>query len=226
VRLKLQHLDPKLTGSIDNGINIAAETAYSQQTDLSARVRRLNPRWNEPASDSVYDVSHLDTLSHHANIYQEKFAKASQITGEEFLNQLDEFAEAWLPARDIVQASLDKRFDVDKSGSVLVFNQAVPWKDHLFSIEPTLSPASTILYVLYPESEAPDSKWRIQCVPESTTSFVNRKSMPEAWCGVRDAELSKASGIEGCTFCHASGFTGGNETYEGVLEMARKSMAA
>jgi uncharacterized UPF0160 family protein len=63
-------------------------------------------------------------------------------------------------------------------------------------------------------------------VPESTTSFVNRKSMPEAWCGVRDAELSKVSGIEGCTFCHASGFTGGNETYEGVLEMARKSMAA
>jgi len=39
------------------------------------------------------------------------------------LNQLDEFAEAWLPARDIVQAALDKRFDVDKSGSVLVFNQ-------------------------------------------------------------------------------------------------------
>jgi uncharacterized UPF0160 family protein len=214
----------ELTGSIDNGINIAAETAYSQQTDLSARVRRLNPRWNEPATDSVYDVSHsLSFLSDPLTGEQEKFAVASKITGEEFLNQLDEFAEAWLPARDIVQASLDNRFEVDKSGSVLVFNQAVPWKDHLFSIEPTLQPASTILYVLYPESEAPGAKWRIQCVPESTTSFVNRKSMPEAWCGVRDAELSKASGIEGCTFCHASGFTGGNETYEGVLEMARKA---
>lgn len=46
----------KLIASIDNGINIAAETAYSQQTDLSARVRRLNPRWNEPTSDTVYDV--------------------------------------------------------------------------------------------------------------------------------------------------------------------------
>ena len=46
----------ELIGSIDNGINIAAETAYSQQTDLSARVRRLNPRWNEPTSDEVYDV--------------------------------------------------------------------------------------------------------------------------------------------------------------------------
>jgi len=46
----------ELIDSIDNGINIAAETAYSQQTDLSARVRRLNPRWNEPTSDDVYDV--------------------------------------------------------------------------------------------------------------------------------------------------------------------------
>lgn len=46
----------ELIDSIDNGINIAAETAYSQQTDLSARVRRLNPRWNESASDDVYDV--------------------------------------------------------------------------------------------------------------------------------------------------------------------------
>jgi len=52
-------LSHELTSSIDNGINIAAETAYSQQTDLSSRVRRLNPRWNEPAPDSVYDVCQL-----------------------------------------------------------------------------------------------------------------------------------------------------------------------
>jgi hypothetical protein len=45
------------------------------------------------------------------------------MTGEEFLGQLDDFAQAWLPARDIVQAALDKRFDVDQSGSVIVFNQ-------------------------------------------------------------------------------------------------------
>lgn len=45
------------------------------------------------------------------------------MTGEEFLNQLDDFAQAWLPARDIVQAALDKRFEIDQSGSVIVFNQ-------------------------------------------------------------------------------------------------------
>lgn len=50
--------------------------------------------------------------------------------------------------------------------------------------------------------------------------------MPEAWRGVRDEELSQVSGIPGGVFVHAAGFIGGNATYEGALEMARKSIAA
>jgi len=195
--------------AIDNGVNIASDPAYTQRTDVSSRVKRLNPNWNEVATDAVYD---------------EKFGIASQITGEEFLSQLDYFAKAWLPARDIVLEALNKRMEVDESGSIVVFQQSVPWKDHLFALEPTLQPPSKILYVLYPENDEPGSRWRIQCVPESSDSFANRKSLPESWRGVRDSELSRVSGIEGCTFCHASGFTGGNETYEGVLKMARESL--
>ena len=41
---------------------------------------------------------------------------------------------------------------------------------------------------------------------------------------MRDEELSKLSGIPGCIFVHAGGFIGGNETYEGVLEMARRTL--
>lgn len=45
---------------IDNGVNIASGTpAYAQRSDLSSRVKRLNPNWNEPADDSVFDVSPL-----------------------------------------------------------------------------------------------------------------------------------------------------------------------
>ena len=197
---------------------------------------------------------------------QTKFAEASRITGEEFLSFLHYYAKAWLPARDVVKAAMEKRFDVDASGQIVVFHQvrpsphlplftcqprpstlppvrctaclpillklkpfeSCPWKDHLFTLEPGLpSPSGKpILYVLYPESEAPGAKWRIQCVPQSTDSFENRKSLPEAWRGVRDAELSKVSGIPGGVFVHAAGFTGGNETYEGVLEMARKAIPA
>lgn len=199
--------------AIDNGINVSdGEPRYAVRTDLSSRVKRVNPNWNEEASDAIYDA---------------KFAEASKMTGEEFLGQLDYFANAWLPARDIVKASVEARTSVDPSGAIVVFKQSCPWKDHLFSLEPTLAASpSQILYVLYPESDAPGSKWRIQCVPVSPDSFQNRKSLPEAWRGVRDAELSKVAGIEGCTFCHASGFTGGAETFDGVLEMARKAIAA
>lgn len=48
--------------------------------------------------------------------------------------------------------------------------------------------------------------------------------MPAAWRGLRDEKLSEVAGIPGCVFVHASGFIGGAVTYEGVLEMARKSL--
>ncbi|WVQ80700.1 hypothetical protein IAT38_002805 [Cryptococcus sp. DSM 104549] len=197
---------------IDNGVNISSTPlAYTQRTDLSSRVKRLNPNWNEPTSDEIYDA---------------RFQEASKITGEEFLGQLDYFAFAWLPARDIVQAALDKRTEVDPSGGIVVFDKSAPWKDHLFTLEPTLpATSSPILYVLYPESDAPGSKWRIQCVPQSPDSFINRKSLPEPWRGMRDEKLSEVSGIPGGVFCHASGFIGGNETFEGVLAMAKKALA-
>jgi uncharacterized UPF0160 family protein len=54
---------------------------------------------------------------------------------------------------------------------------------------------------------------------------VNRLSLPEAWRGVRDADLEKVSGIAGAFFCHASGFIGGNLTYNGVLAMARAALS-
>ncbi|TYJ58567.1 hypothetical protein B9479_000777 [Cryptococcus floricola] len=198
---------------IDNGVNIASgPLAYTQRTDLSSRIKRINPEWYESVNDEEYD---------------RRFEIASKITGEEFLSQLDYFSKAWLPARDIVKTALEKRTEVHPSGAIVVFQKAVPWKDHLFNLEPILPKTpSQILYILFPESDAPGAKWRIQCVPQSPDSFVNRKSMPEPWCGMRDEVLSEVSGIPGGVFVHASGFIGGNATYEGVVAMATKSLEA
>ena len=42
---------------IDNGINISTEKPnYALRTDLSSRIKRVNPHWNEPADDTIYDV--------------------------------------------------------------------------------------------------------------------------------------------------------------------------
>jgi hypothetical protein len=45
------------------------------------------------------------------------------MAGEEFMNRLDYYAKAWLPARDVVEAALNKRFEVDATGQIVIFNQ-------------------------------------------------------------------------------------------------------
>lgn len=96
------------------------------------------------------------------------------------------------------------------------------------------------IYVVYPDETA--GNWRVQAVPVSSESFESRKALPEAWRGLRDEELSKASGVPGGIFIHASGFIGGmssllrmnrftdffktgNKTKEGALKMAQAALA-
>lgn len=77
-------------------------------------------------------------------------------------------------------------------------------------------------YVIYQDETG--GNWRVQAVPISSGSFESRKALPESWRGVRDEDLSRVAGIEGCIFVHASGFIGGNKTKDGALEMARKAL--
>lgn len=50
------------------------------------------------------------------------------MVGTEFLQRLDYYANAWLPARDLVVAGLSKRKEVDPSGRIILFEQFAPWK--------------------------------------------------------------------------------------------------
>lgn len=45
------------------------------------------------------------------------------MAGQEFFDKLDYYINAWIPARDFVKEAMDKRFEVDASGAILVFNQ-------------------------------------------------------------------------------------------------------
>ena len=60
----------------------------------------------------------------------------------------------------------------------------------------------------------------------SPDKFESRKPLPLPWRGLVDNELSEATGIPGCVFAHMSGFIGGNQSYEGALDMARTSLKA
>jgi hypothetical protein len=74
---------------------------------------------------------------------QSQFAKASALTGEEFLGRLKYYANAWLPARDILIASVAKSKEtVDPTGKIILFEQFLPWKVCCINIVSTLASGS------------------------------------------------------------------------------------
>lgn len=218
----------------DNGISAydpkALEAAGIQKRfqtsgfNLGALVGRLNPNWNDelPSDPAAAQVAEDD-----------RFLTASSRIGEEFASTLDYYVRSWLPARTIVADAYAKRFEHDTEGRVIVFEGGgVPWKDHLYTLEEAEAEGGDekkakqqVLYVLYPEKAVPGSKWRIQAVPVADGSFVSRKPLPEPWRGARDEQLDEACGVPGGVFVHASGFIGGNKTWEGAKEMAAKACA-
>ncbi|KAG9248118.1 metal-dependent protein hydrolase [Calycina marina] len=210
----------------DNGISvydpkgIAAAGLEKRFRDggnsLGAMVSRLNPNWNDSSPSDPIEAQGAEDA---------KFEVASTRMGEEFLRDLEYFTKAWLPARAIVHTAYAKRFEYDSSGRTLVFaGQSVPWKDHLYDLESQSKGAGEVVYVLYPERQTSDSKWRIQAVPVNKDSFESRKPLPEAWRGVRDDKLDEVTGIPGGVFVHAAGFIGGNNTFDGALSMAKKAL--
>ncbi|KAI1105115.1 metal-dependent protein hydrolase [Jackrogersella minutella] len=212
----------------DNGISAydpqkleeaGLERAFSESGfSLGAMVGRLNPNWNDPVPDDRAAAQAAEDA---------RFLAASARIGEEFSRGLEYYAKAWLPARDIVHAAHAKRFEWDPEGRVMVIEgQSVPWKDHLYTLEEQEGDDNKkVLYVLYAEHTRPDARWRIQAVPVTKDSFQSRKALPEPWRGARDEQLDEITGVPGGVFVHASGFIGGNKTFEGAKALAEKACA-
>ncbi|KAJ4486172.1 GAMM1 protein [Lentinula aciculospora] len=197
----------------DNGISQYSSDLnprYRVRTDLSSRVAHLNPPWNK-----TLDAQGMDA----------QFEKASMLTGSEFLDRLEYYANAWLPARDLLVAAIQNSKEiVDPSGRIILLESFLPWKEHLFDLESentsSLSPVAT--YIVYPDEFS--GNWRVQAVPVSAQSFESRKALPEKWRGLRDDIFSETSGVPGGIFVHASGFIGGNKTKEGAMQMAKVAL--
>ena len=213
-------------------ISQALQTRLASRRDSRTKASRIASvvnRYN-------YAPTHINSNGTSANGTEEnsqdeedaRFLRASAFVGEQFSLELNDRYTSWLPARALVQKAFASRHQYDDKGRILVIPQTAdggaPWADHLYNLEKENGCEGQVLYVLFAENGEPSSKWRIRAVSASSESFENRKSLPEAWRGVRDEDLSGVACIPGCVFVHASGFIGGNVTFEGALEMARKAV--
>jgi len=200
---------------IDNGVSVSeSPLKYRITTDLSARVGRLHPSWNEDASNLVVNAC---------------FREAVLLTGSEFLQQVYGLTQSWWPARSVVEEAMNKSTEVDASGRIMVLESGgVPWQSHVFDIEAERNTeggagsSNKLLFVLYTDN---GGKWRVQAVPEEEGSFASRLKLHESWRGLRDDALSTECGFPGAVFVHAGGFIGGHSTYEGALGMAQKTIS-
>jgi len=195
--------------AIDNGIATHDGVGrYSFTTDLSSRVSRLRPNWNDEDRDT-----------------DPGFYRAMELTRLEFLERVHYYARVWLPAREVVKSSLLERFSVHSSGLVLEFSKGgVPVEEHLFELEEenNLTGEKRILYAICPESNT--GHWIVVCVKVRAGSFDSRLGFPAHWRGLRDQDLERVSGFSGATFVHPTGFIGGHKTRAGVLEMIEASL--
>jgi uncharacterized UPF0160 family protein len=63
--------------------------------------------------------------------------------------------------------------------------------------------------------------WGAKAVRADLQTFKNRKEFPEAWAGLRDADLQKVSGVSDAVFCHRALFLAVAGSKEGAIKLAQ-----
>lgn len=193
---------------MDNGIPTHdGPPRYHVTTTLSRRVSTFRPAWNDPVQD--FDAG---------------FWKAMELVGAEFVDRVKFYGNVWWPARSLVLEALEKRFEVDPEGGRIIHfaSGGCPYQEHLFDLEKELGIEGRILYAVFQDV---NGSFRVAAVPVQEGSFESRLKLHPDWRGLRDDQLSQASAIEGGIFVHATGFIGGNQTKEGAIQMALKTIS-
>lgn len=166
---------------------------------LASLVEDLNPPWDSPAAG---DRAAEDTA----------FLQAADLA-EKVLRRRAEAVRGRLAADAVVLAAHAHSADP----RVLELERKLPWEG------PVFAHGLPALYAVYP---VPNGDWMVDAMPPEPGSFAQRLPLPEAWAGLRDAELAAVSGVPDAVFVHARRFVGAARSRGGAMAMARKAIEA
>jgi uncharacterized UPF0160 family protein len=109
--------------------------------------------------------------------------------------------------------------EVLEGGKVLFLkNGALPWSQVVRKEMPK------VLFVI--SHNIAEQRHMLHTVPVSPESFEARADLPEAWAGLRDAELAAVTGVPDAGFCHNGRFIASAKSYEGIRAMAALALKA
>lgn len=170
---------------------------------LSSLIAQLNTHWLEEQG--------LD-LAAKAALLETRFREAIAIT-RKFLDHAISKKVAQLRAMDTVRNAPRLL-----GGRVLHLQEGgMPWTHVVVHEMPE------VMFVIYPDSDG--NQYQIKTVPVEAGSFTARMDLPEAWAGLRDAELAAVSGVADSVFCHLNLFIGGARSFEGAVKLAELALA-
>ncbi len=171
---------------------------------LSSLIAQLNTHWlEEQGLDHSAKAALLET----------RFREAIAIT-RKFLDHAISKKVAQLRAMDTVR-NAPRLLD----GRVLHLAEGgMPWTHVVVHEMPE------VMFVIYPDSDG--NQYQIKTVPVESGSFTARMDLPDAWAGLRDAELAAVNGVADSVFCHLNLFIGGARSFDGAVQMAELALAA
>jgi uncharacterized UPF0160 family protein len=112
-----------------------------------------------------------------------------------------------------------RQAEVLEGGKILFLkNGALPWSQVVRKEMPK------VLFVI--SYNIAEQRHMLHTVPASADSFDARADLPEAWAGLRDAELAAVTGVPDAGFCHNGRFIASAKSYEGIRTMASLALKA
>jgi uncharacterized UPF0160 family protein len=166
---------------------------------LSAVISGFNPNWLDEQRLGYGDAADAYRLS--------QFRCAMALLTDVLINAVKYRVGALLAVEQIRQS------EVLEGGKVLFLkNSALPWAQVVRKEMPK------ILFII--SHNLAEQRYMLHTVPMTAESFKARADLPEAWAGLRDAELAAVTGVPDASFCHNGRFIAAVKSYAGARAMA------
>lgn len=216
--LALAHCGQQLTDDKAREMAYSIDADVVQYLDLSdvGAAKSAPGGYGLSAVISGYNPNWLDEqrLGEAADAYRlRQFLRAVEVLTDIMANAVKYRVGALLALEQVRQA------EVLEDGKVLFLkNAALPWSQVVRREMPK------VLFVI--SHSLAEQRYLISTVPLSPDNFDARADLPQAWAGLRDAELAAVTGVPDAGFCHNGRFIASAKSYEGIRAMASLALKA
>ncbi len=186
-------VDDELIAGIDANDN--GQVEKSKEMSISTVISLFNTNWDEEGENAA----------------EEGFLKACQIAQQVLLYEIKRVA-ARVRGKCIIRDAIDK-----SDGRILLMDRFIGgWIEEVMLYKTQKS--KSLLFGIY---QSTDGNYGIRAIPPSLSEQMKqRKPFPQAFRGLSNEELVKASKVPTAVFCHKGGFFAVTKTREDAIKFA------